>query len=88
MGRLTLELIKHTCPGSVGVFRLVSRAMAKSAGCQSLLEYARALADREPIRLAGTPVPRVQEGAVCLNDPSEAQEYLAVFRVGKKLNLS
>jgi hypothetical protein len=29
MGRLTVELMKHTCPGSCGLFRLVTRAQAE-----------------------------------------------------------
>jgi hypothetical protein len=83
MGRLTLELMKRTCPGSVGVFRLVSRAMAKSDGFGSFVDYARALFSRAPLRLAGSPVPKIREGELCLNDPAGAEEYLAVFRVGR-----
>jgi hypothetical protein len=83
MGRLTLELMKHTCPGSGGTFRLVNRATMMSEGFGSFVEYARALSRRAPLRLAGSPAPRIQEGELCLNDPAEAEEYLAVFRVGR-----
>jgi uncharacterized ferritin-like protein (DUF455 family) len=83
MGRLTLELMKHTCPGSVGTFRLVNRAMAQSEGFENLADYARVLSSRAPLQLAGSPVPKIREGALCLNDPAEAAEYLAVFRVGR-----
>jgi uncharacterized ferritin-like protein (DUF455 family) len=84
MGRLTLELMKHTCPGCVGEFRLVNRAMARSEGCENFLDYARALARRTPLQLAGSPVPKIRAGELCLNDPAEAREYLAVFRVGRE----
>ena len=84
MGRLTLELMKHTCPGSVGVFRLASRAMARAEGLGSFVDYARALGSRAPLRLAGSPFPKIREGELCLNDSAEAQEYLAVFRVGQE----
>ena len=83
MGRLTLELMKHACPGSVGVFRLVSRTMAKAEGFGSFVDYARNLAGSAPLQLAGSPVPKIREGELCLNDPAEAGEYLAVFRVGR-----
>jgi uncharacterized ferritin-like protein (DUF455 family) len=85
MGRLTLELMKRVCPGSVGIFRLVNRATARAEGFGSFVDYARALTARAPLRLAGAPVPRIAEGELCLNDPGEAQEYLAVFRVGRNL---
>jgi uncharacterized ferritin-like protein (DUF455 family) len=87
MGRLTLELMKRVCPGSVGMFRLLNRAMVRAQGFSRFVDYAQALAERTPLRLAGSPVPRIQEGALCLNDPVEAQEYLAVFQVGRKLRL-
>ena len=83
MGRLTLELMKHTCPGSVGTFRLVSRTMAKSEGFGCFVDYTRNLASRAPLRLAGSPVAKIREGELCLNDPAEAKDYLAVFRVGR-----
>ena len=83
MGRLTLELMKHTCPGSVGTFRLVSRTMVQAEGFGSFVDYARNLASRAPLQMAGSPVPKIREGELCLNDPAEAGEYLAVFRVGR-----
>jgi len=86
MGRLTLEMMKHTCPGSIGVFSLLSLATVRSEGFDGFREYARALASRGPLRLEGSPVPRIREGALCLNDPAEAREYLAVFRVGRSFD--
>ena len=81
MGRLTLELMQHTCPGSCGEFRLVSIATAQREGYESLAAYARYLVERFPVRLGGNPVPRIREGALCLNDPAVAQRCLAIFRV-------
>ena len=86
MGRLTLELIKHAAPGSVGEFRLVSRTMARAEGFGSLVDYARNLASRAPLQMAGSPMPKIREGELCLNDPAEAGEYLAVFRVGRSFS--
>lgn len=82
MGRLTLELMKYTCRGSSGLFRLVSRAQARAEGYSDLCAYAGALAERLPLRMEGEPVPKVRQGAICLNDPSQAQVCLAIFEVG------
>ena len=86
MGRLTLELMKHACPGSCGTFRLVSRAQARAEGFADFAAYARSLSERFPLRLEGEPVARIREGALCLNDPAQAQVCLATFRVSRTLN--
>ena len=81
MGRLTLELMKQTAPGSCGLFRLVSRAQAHAEGAADFAGYARALSGRFPLRLAGAPEAKIREGALCLNDPAQAQVCLATFQV-------
>jgi uncharacterized ferritin-like protein (DUF455 family) len=86
MGRLTLELMQHTCPGSCGLFRLVSRAQARAEGFADLAGYARALSEHFPLRLEGEPVAKIREGALCLNDPAQAQVCLATFHVSRTLN--
>lgn len=85
MGRLTLELMNQTCPGSYGLFRLVTRAMARTEGGEDFTAYARALHERFPLRLRGEPRPKIQEGALCLNDPARAQVCLATFQTGGAL---
>lgn len=84
MGRLTVELMKQTCPGSCGLFRLVSRAQVQREGFTDFAGLARSLSERFPLRLE--PVSKIREGALCLNDPSQAQACLAVFRVGRTLD--
>ena len=81
MGRLTVELMKHVAPGSRGLFRLVSRKQARAEGFADFPTYARSLTKRFPIQLKGEPSPRISEGAICLNDPAQAQVCLAVFQV-------
>jgi hypothetical protein len=83
MGRLTLELMKQTCPGSCGLFRLVSRTQARADGFADFAGYARSLSERFPLYLEGEPVPRIREGALCLNDPAQAQVCLATFQVSR-----
>lgn len=85
MGRLTVELMKQTCPGTHGLFRLVSRATARKEGFEDFVTYARSLTKRFPLRLEGEPKQRIREGALCLNDPARAEVALAVFRVGRTL---
>ncbi len=86
MGRLTLELMKRTCPGSCGLFRLVSRAQACAEGFADFAGYACSLSERFPLRLEGEPEPKIREGALCLNDSAEAQVCLATFQVSAEGN--
>jgi hypothetical protein len=81
MGRLTVELMKHACPGSCGLFRLVSLNQARAEGFADLVGYARSLGERLPLRLEGEPLPKIRRGALCLNDPGQAQVCLATFEV-------
>jgi len=86
IGRLTLELMKQTRPGSCGLFRLVSRAQARAEGFAVFAGYARSLSERFPLLLEGEPVSKIREGALCLNDPAQAQVCLATFQVSRTLN--
>jgi hypothetical protein len=87
MGRLTGELMKHACPGSCGLFRLVTRAQAKKEGFADFSSYACGLGERVGLRLEGEPVPKIRQGALCLNDPGQARVCLATFEVSPTLNL-
>jgi hypothetical protein len=86
MGRLTLELMKQTCPGSCGLFHLVSRTQASAEGVADFAGYARSLSERFPLHLEGEPTPKIREGALCLNDPAQAQVCLATFQVSRTLD--
>jgi uncharacterized ferritin-like protein (DUF455 family) len=85
MGRVTVELMRRACPGSFGLLRLVSRAMARREGIDGFSAYWGWLRERFPLRLDGHPVPKILSGALCLNDPVRAQACLAVFQVGRGL---
>ena len=87
MGRLTVELMKHACPGSSGRLRLVTLAQARRDGFADLSRYAEALTERLPLRREVEPHPGICQGAVCLNDPHRAQACLATFEVGPSLRL-
>ena len=87
MGRLTVELMKHACPGTCGRFRLVSRAQARAEGFADLCGYARSLAERFPLRLERGRAPKIRQGALCLNDPTQAKVCLATFEVSPTLIL-
>jgi uncharacterized ferritin-like protein (DUF455 family) len=81
MGRVTVELMKQTCQGGCGGFRLVHQAQLRAEGVADFPAYARMLEERYPLQLAGEPAPKIREGALCLNDPARAQVCLAVFQV-------
>lgn len=83
MGRLTVELMRRTRPGRCGQFRLVNRALARAEGAADFPTYARRLRERHPLRLEHERDARIDEGALCLNDPVRAQAWLATFRVGR-----
>lgn len=81
MGRLTLELMARVCPGRRGEFRILTRAQVQAAGAADFVAYAAEARRRCPVRLEGSPVPRVAEGVVFLNDPATAQAVLAEWTV-------
>jgi uncharacterized ferritin-like protein (DUF455 family) len=81
MGRLTLELMRHAAPGAHGLFSVMNRSMVRGKGFRDFDEYARSLGERFPLKLEGEPLPRIREGAMCLNDPSRVRVCLAVFQV-------
>jgi uncharacterized ferritin-like protein (DUF455 family) len=83
MGRVMVELMRQVGQGSEGEFRLVKRDELRASGAGDFVGYARQLGERFPIRLEGDPVPRLREGALCLNDPARAEVCLAVFQVRK-----
>jgi hypothetical protein len=87
MGRLTVELMKHVCPGSCGLFRLITRTHAHAEGFADLSAWAAALRARVPARLDGEPEPKIRECAFCLNDPDRARVCLAVFEANRMLNV-
>ena len=83
MGRLTVELMKHTAPGCFGLFRLNTLPVLRAKGFSSFEVYAQHLTTSAPIRLEGEPVPKIGQGALCLNDPARAQVCLATFEVDR-----
>jgi hypothetical protein len=81
MGRLTLELMRRTAPGSHGLLRLVNRARLRAEGFTDFPGYAAHLEKHFPLQHEGEPIPRISEGALCLNDSALAQVCLATFTV-------
>lgn len=86
MGRLTVELMKRACPGSCGLFQIINLPQLKARGFAAFPAFADALVQKHPLQLEGEPVSRVREGVICLNDPSRAGKFLAVFQVGRSLD--
>jgi uncharacterized ferritin-like protein (DUF455 family) len=85
MGRVLVELMRQTCQNSAGVFQLVNPAQLRKEGVADFPGYAQALEKKHPLTFEGEPVPRIREGALCLNDSSQAKVCLAVFHVGRAL---
>ncbi len=81
MGRVLVELMRQTCQNCSGEFRLVNGAQLRVEGFENFPAYAESLEKKHPLQLEGEPVPRIHEGALCLNDPATAHACLAVFQV-------
>ena len=81
MGRVTVELMRHTAQGSFGLFRLINRPLLRTEGCDDFAAFARRLQEDCPLQFSPEPARRISEGAICLNDPEQAQVCLAVFQV-------
>ena len=60
--------------------------MLRAESFDSFEAYARSLTERHPMRHEGEPVPKIREGALCLNDPTQTQVCLAVFQVSRTLD--
>jgi uncharacterized ferritin-like protein (DUF455 family) len=86
MGRVLVELMRQVRQNCAGVFRLVNAAQLRAEGFEDFSGYARAVEEKFPLQLAGEPLPRIQAGALCLNDPAQAKACLAVFQVGRTVN--
>jgi hypothetical protein len=83
MGRLTVELMKRTCPGSWGQFTILQGATLKRAGFAGFPEFAAHCRQRYPVQLGGMPAARIRSGMVILNDPNQAEMWLAIFQVSR-----
>ena len=81
MGRVLVELMRQTCQNCSGEFRLVNGAQLRAEGFDNFPAYAESLKKQYPLQLEGEPIPRIREGALCLNDPATAQVCLTVFQV-------
>jgi len=81
MGRVAVELMKRAAQGGHGLFRLFNRASLRVEGCEDFVSFGRRLSAKFPLQFAADPARRIAEGAVCLNDPEQAQACLAVFQV-------
>ena len=84
MGRVLVELMRQTFQNSFGTFRLVNAVQLRAEGFEIFPTYAQMLAEKFPLQFEGEPLPRIREGALCLNDSATAQVCLAVFQVSRK----
>jgi hypothetical protein len=81
MGRVTVELMQRAAQGSHGLFRLINRASLRAEGDENFASLGQQLREKFPLQFSNDPARRIAEGAVCLNDPEQAQVCLAVFQV-------
>ncbi|MDQ8200247.1 DUF455 family protein [Pelagicoccus enzymogenes] len=81
MGRIALELGQRNAATSVGFFEVVSKAQIKKRAGQSLSEFCERQTAAYPVKLSAEKKPRIEEGTLALNDPQQAQRFLALYHV-------
>ena len=87
MGRVLVELMRQSCQNCFGSFRLVNPAQLRADGFENFPDYAKSLAEKFPLQIEGENPPRIRSSALCLNDPATAKVCLAIFGVGKNLEV-
>jgi uncharacterized ferritin-like protein (DUF455 family) len=87
MGRVLVELMAQAAQNTGGIFRLINAAQLRSEGIDGFPAYARMLAEKYPLQIEGELMPRIREGAICLNDPATARVCLATFEVSRTLRI-
>lgn len=84
MGRVALELRRFADPAQTVTFRIFHRRRVQSQGFAGLVEFARMLEERYPVARGQTAGGnRILHGALPLNDPNAAREFLAVMHTGR-----
>lgn len=83
MGRLALELMRHSGPGRFGYLNILRQKHVLNLGFDGFSSYAADLKARNPVEHSGHPISRLDSGVVCLNDPGSAEDCLAVWRVSR-----
>ena len=82
MGRVLVELMRHTSQNSFGRFQLVNAAQLRTEGFENFPTYAKARAAMHPLQFAGEPL-RIREGVLFLNDAATVQAVLPMFQVSR-----
>ncbi|HWB06069.1 MAG TPA: DUF455 family protein [Verrucomicrobiales bacterium] len=80
MGRVTLEARRFVAPESPVSWRIFYHRRVREAGCAGLVEFAARLHSAHPVVKDGS---RLSSGAVCLNDPASAENFLGVLFAGE-----
>jgi hypothetical protein len=75
MGRLTLELKRFGTPASTVTVRVAQIQDLELAGCASWSEFWKELKRQHPVRLAGSPTPKLASGVLPVSDPETANRF-------------
>ena len=62
-------------------FRLINRSALRDQGFSEFTPLVRGLESKHPLRLEGSPVSKIREGVIALNDPETIQTCLAILTV-------
>lgn len=84
MGRVALDLARQTARGKRVIFEVLTKRHWRGRGVADFPALAEQIRRAAPVTLAPgqNGEPRIAQGAVILNDPSQARICLAVMRVG------
>ena len=75
MGRLTLELKRFGTPASTVTVRVAQLQDLELAGCENWSEFWSELKRQHPMRLEGSPTPKLASGVLPVSDPETANRF-------------
>ncbi|HBR95606.1 MAG TPA: hypothetical protein DEA90_15705 [Opitutae bacterium] len=86
MGRVALELESHNAPCSVGYFQIMTRSQLRKTGSRDFKQWAAQLTSTHPVQVSAGPQAQIRSGSFPLNDPTSAQQFLAVYHVRESIH--
>ena len=86
MGRVALELESHNAPRSVGYFQIMTRSQLRKTGSRDFKQWAAQLTSTHPVQVSARAQAQIRSGSFPLNDPTTAQQFLAVYHVRESIH--
>ncbi|MEN8743172.1 MAG: DUF455 family protein [Lentimonas sp.] len=86
MGRVAHEIGKHNAAGSTGLFEIITRTQLKKSPHKTFYAYCETLESELSVALTEETKPRIITGSFPLTDPSDTQQFLALYHVREHID--